>query len=134
MCVPGYEFWKDIKKKKYNLEFKHIDTAKTWTIKRLTNLMVKSTFSDYIFHQSYSVVLYIYTSVYANINFFYYTSTLEKLVQYSRKMCMKFPLSTIRVKIFFYVKTFSMILMLRSEVYKFLNLYMEKIYTLLLLG
>lgn len=29
--------------------------------------------------------------IYANINFFYYTSTLEKLVQYSRKMCMKFP-------------------------------------------
>lgn len=94
--MPGYEFWKDIKKN--NLEFKHIDTAKTWTIKRLTNLMVKSTFSDYIFHQSHSVV---YMNVYANINFFYYTSTLEKLVQCSRKMCIWSFLSTIRVKIFF---------------------------------
>lgn len=124
VCMLGYEFWKDIKKKKNNLEFKHIDTAKTWTIKRLTNLMVKSTFSDYIFHQSYSVVLYECMCQY---QFFYYTSTLEKLVQYSRKMCMKFP-KYHKSKNIFYVKTFSMIFMLRSEVYKFLNLFVKNKY------
>lgn len=51
--------------------------------------------------------------------FFITLPTLEKLVQYSRKMCMKFPKYHKSKNIFFYVKSFSMILMLRSEVHKF---------------
>lgn len=61
----------------------------------------------------------LYEQIYANINFFLLYSSIRKVsIQYSRKMCMKFP-KYHKSKNIFYVKSFSMILMLRSVVYKF---------------